>query len=216
AMRDDAPAEAPQAPAPAPAGGLLIVSTTPRSLLVQVDETPIDLTPMRTKVKAGTHRIALLDGDRRVYETTVDVKEGGTATLLKDLSRELQAEAPAESPRTTPPSSPTPSVAAREESPRQVVAAPRPSDAAPNAIVAAPAERKASAPAAASSGALQITSPGLYGVVWINGRPRGYPPLEVRDLPIGPAKIEVRVNGVEKRSSTVVVAPGLTTAVKLR
>jgi hypothetical protein len=71
------------------------------------------------------------------------------------------------------------------------------------------------APAASGSGALSITSPGLYGVVWINGRARGYPPLEVRNVPVGPVKVEVRVNGVEKRASTVVVRPGSTTNVKL-
>jgi hypothetical protein len=67
-----------------------------------------------------------------------------------------------------------------------------------------------------NTGALAISSPGLYGVVWINGRPRGYPPVEVSDMPAGPTKVEVRVNGIEKRSSTVVVHPGVTTAVTLR
>jgi hypothetical protein len=69
---------------------------------------------------------------------------------------------------------------------------------------------------APDTGALQITSPGLYGVVWVNGRPRGYPPLEVGDLGRGPAKVEVRVNGIERRGTTVVVAPGRITPVSLR
>ena len=70
--------------------------------------------------------------------------------------------------------------------------------------------------AGSGTGALAISSPGLYGVVWVNGRPRGYPPVELSDMPPGPTKVEVRVNGVEKRSSTVVVKPGVTTSVNLR
>jgi len=38
----------------------------------------------------------------------------------------------------------------------------------------------------------------------------------VRDLPAGPAKVEVRVNGVQKRASRVVVQPGSTTSISLR
>jgi hypothetical protein len=192
---------------------LLIVTTTPRGLLVQVDDSPVDLTPMRTRVRPGTHRIALLDGDRKVYETTVDVREGATATLLKDLAG---PEPAAEAPRAPVPSSstpaPTPVSVQRPEAPR--VAVPPPVEVAvsrPAGLVASPPPP----PAVSGSGALSITSPGLYGVVWINGRARGYPPLEVRNVPVGPVKVEVRVNGVEKRASTVVVRPDSITNVKL-
>jgi hypothetical protein len=219
AVKDDpspGPAGSPgEAPASAGPSGLLIVTTTPRGLLVQVDDSPVDLTPMRTRVRPGTHRIALLDGDRKVYETTVDVREGATATLLKDLAG---PEPAAEAPRAPVPSSssstpaPTPVSVQRPEAPR--VAVPPPVEVAvsrPAGLVASPPP----APAASGSGALSITSPGLYGVVWINGRARGYPPLEVRNVPVGPVKVEVRVNGVEKRASTVVVRPGSITNVKL-
>jgi hypothetical protein len=57
AVREEAPAEAiPPSSAPPAASvpsGLLIVSTTPRGMLVQVDEVNVDLTPLRTKVKPG-------------------------------------------------------------------------------------------------------------------------------------------------------------------
>src|SRR5262249_44601283 len=103
ALRGEPP---PPAPAPRAAslttGGTLIVSTTPRGLLVQVDDDAVDLTPMRTKVKPGTHRVSLLDGDRKVLETTVDIKEGGTTTLVKDIPSE-RAPAPEPAPRETPP-----------------------------------------------------------------------------------------------------------------
>jgi hypothetical protein len=189
----------PLPPPPPPASGLLIVSTTPRGLLVHVDEAAIDLTPMRTKVKPGSHRVALFDGDRKVYEATVDVKDGGTATLVKDLPVEMAVEmAP---PREAPPPPPAPP-APRAEPPRTIAARlPAPAPRSRPAVVPPPA----SSPVEPSS--LQITSPGLYGVVWINGRPRGYPPLEVDDV-TGTAKIEIRVNGIAKRTKTVELAPG--------
>lgn len=193
--------EAPPAQAP-PAAGLLIVTTTPHGLLVQVDDASIDLTPMRTKLRPGNHRVALLDGDRKVYETTVDVKEGATTTLLKDLP----SEAPADSARDKA-EAPTPPVTATANEEHR-----RPEPAVPTPAVRPPAPPPRLGP---DKGGLSISSPGLYGVVWVNGRPRGYPPLDLGDLPAGPTKIEIRINGVQKRSSTVDVKPGLTTSVKL-
>jgi hypothetical protein len=216
--RNDSPDEASQVPAAPPPSGLIIVTTTPRGLLVHVDDAPTDLTPMRAKVKPGLHRIALYDGDRKVYETSIDVKDGMAATVLKDFASDDAADARRGGAPGTSPPPPTGSSPARDDLPRPT---PAPAAAAaPAATRAATAASLAGAPpppaAGAGTGSLEITSPGLYGVVWINGRPRGYPPLEVRDLPPGPAKVEIRVNGVQKRSSTVVVRAGSTTAVKLR
>jgi hypothetical protein len=204
--------------AEAPATGLLIVTTTPRGLLVQVDDSPVDLTPMRSRVSPGSHRVALLDGDRKVYESTFAVKEGATATVVKDLSAEIVAErkpnsAPAAMFQAQPATSPPPTssgMAKKDEAPNPELV--------PVAQIE-PAPRRAtrtSVFSGPSRGTLAISSPGLYGVVWVNGRPRGYPPVEVADMPAGPIKVEVRVNGVEKRASTVVVQPGVTTAVTLR
>ncbi len=212
---------APVAPAPPapPPSGLIIVSTTPRGLLVHVDDAAVNLTPMRTRVKPGAHRVALFDGDRKVYEASLEVKEGGTSTLLKDLSLEHGPDSsPREAPAPVTPAAPF----AKDESP-----SPRPAAAASVVAVStsAPATRRPASPSLAvlrppmpapDTGALQITSPGLYGVVWVNGRPRGYPPLEVADLGKGPAKVEVRVNGIERRGATVVVAAGRITPVSLR
>jgi hypothetical protein len=203
-----APSPPPPMPPP-PAGGLLIVSTTPRGLLVHVDDAAVDLTPMRTKVKPGLHRVALFDGDRKVYEASVEVKDGGTATLVKDLPVEMAVEM-APSRETAPPPPPAPATRAEAQPRTMALRAPVPQRPRP-----APQTAPASS-AGDDTGALQITSPGLYGVVWVNGHPRGYPPLEVSDLAGGPTKVEVRVNGIEKRTATVVVAPGRTTNVDLR
>jgi hypothetical protein len=200
-----------EAPSMASPSGLLIVTTTPRGLLVQIDDSAVDLTPMRTRVKPGSHRVILMDGDRKVYETTVDVREGATTPLFKDLGA---PEPPVEAPRavvTVPAASPP---TGREET------APPTSPAAQEVAISRPAGLVAAKPAQLAppppeTGVLSISSPGLYGVVWINGRARGYPPLEVRNVPTGQVKVEVRVNGVQKRASTVVVRPGATTAVKL-
>lgn len=232
AYQEEPAGESPAPPAAAPSG-LLIVTTTPRGLLVHVDDTAIDLTPMRAKVKPGLRRITLLDGDHKVYETSLEIKEGATATLLKDLSVERAAVEPARLA-----AGPPAAASGREESSRPTsggaasggaAEAPSPSADPPAAPAARPAaaSRRVDAPIPASTsdraaaspsetGELDIASPGLYGVVWINGRPRGYPPLKVRDLPPGPAKIEIRVNGVQRRTLTVLVKPGLTTPVKMR
>lgn len=77
------------------------------------------------------------------------------------------------------------------------------------------ASEGASADASGGTGVLEISS-GLHGVVWINGSPRGYPPLTVRDLPAGPTQVEIRINGVRKRAATAIVEAGTTTSVKLR
>jgi PEGA domain len=206
ATKEESPAEANPVAAAGTGSGLIIVTTTPRGLLVHVDESPVDITPMRAKVRPGTHRVVLFDGDRKVYETTLDVKEGATATLFKDFPAE---DGIAESQHAAPASAQVAALT-KEDS---ATSEPGPPVAGPAAAVIptvpdVPPER--------GSGTLQISSPGLYGVVWVNGRPRGYPPLEVRDVPGGPVKIEVRVNGVERRSSTTVVQPGLTTSVMLR
>jgi len=264
--RESAPVE-PEPPVVVPVGGTLIVTTTPRGLLVQVDETPIDLTPMRVHLKTGTHRVALLDGSRRVYETSVDVKDGATATLLRDLSPEVPLEAahPATSsfaeakfaaagvaPTAVPAGSVAPAAATAPSSPPAPssfasgpstsatthAASSRPESARAAETVAFAAKQgspslsrtgvgtgmgggalvAASSPhstSPAGTGSLYVTSPGIYGVVWINGRPRGYPPLTVSELSPGPVKVEIRVNGVQKRAASVVVQPSRTQPVEL-
>jgi len=212
--REEPPPAIETEPAPQPAGGTLIVTTSPRGLLVQVDDSPLDLTPMRTRLKSGSHRVALLDGGRRVYETTLEIKDGATATLLKDFPSEASPE-PARPSAAAVESREVAQEAARTETVAKSTGTARPapaSSATPASAAATPAESPAGS---GGTGSLDISSPGLYGVVWVNGRPRGYPPLKVQDVPVGPAKVEVRVNGVQKRVSSIVVQPGLTQAVQL-
>jgi len=202
------------APTAAPTSGLLLVTTTPRGLLVQVDDVPVDLTPTRASLKIGSHHVSFFDGDRKVYETNVEVKAGSPTTLLRDLSAELAPPLPS-----APASAPFTKERVAEENASPV---PVPTGQ-PGSTTPARRSRNQTAAAAQSvpppleprTGSLDITSPGLYGEIWINGRPRGFPPLHAEDLPAGPTRIGVRVNGVEQRSAFVAVRPGLTISVKL-
>jgi hypothetical protein len=232
APRESAPpSEAPpaSAPAPAPTSGLLLVTTTPRGLLVQVDEVPVDLTPTRASLKIGPHHVALFDGDRKIYETNVDVKGGAPTTLLRDLSSEVApprvpapaATAFAKEDGLRPAAATTTTTAARAGAVSARIAAPPPTppaalaDRPPSVAARTPARRPSSSSLPSLTGGLEVTSPGLYGEIWINGRPWGFPPLQARDLPPGPTRVAVRVNGVEERTAVVSVKSGRTTTVEL-
>ncbi|MCP3168425.1 PEGA domain-containing protein [Myxococcus qinghaiensis] len=185
-----------------PRGGLLLVTSTPPGLVVQVDGKAVDMTPARLPLRAGTYRVALAQGDRRLVEETVELEEDAVHSLNRDVSGQL-------TPVVTRPAAPT--------SPPVTVAAPAaavepPAAHAPVAS-AAPAVTKA---AATGRGELDITSPALYGEVWVNNRPYGFPPLVAQNLPAGPARVEVRVNGEVKRRMSVEVEPGRRTAVRVR
>jgi hypothetical protein len=206
AARESTPTETP-APESPPAG-LLLVTSNPRGLLVHVDGAVADLTPMRASVKPGLHRVALFDSDRKLYETSVDINEGAAATVYKDLSAEVGGDGAR--------SAAAPVAATKEEVGRSVNAAAVVEPGAATVGRAAPVAAVGRAAPVATVGALDITSPGLYGMVWLNGRPLGFPPVQAGDLPVGPVKIEVRVNGVEKRAATVLVQPGVTTSVKVK
>jgi hypothetical protein len=65
-------------------------------------------------------------------------------------------------------------------------------------------------------GGLNVTSPGLYAEVWINGRSYGFPPIAARNLPAGVADIVVRVNGDIVRTAKAVVVRDHVTALQMR
>jgi hypothetical protein len=65
-------------------------------------------------------------------------------------------------------------------------------------------------------GGLDVTSPGLYAEVWINGRSYGFPPIAARDLPAGVAEIVVRVNGDIVRTAKAAVVRDHVTALQMR
>ncbi|WP_141620163.1 PEGA domain-containing protein [Myxococcus sp. AB036A] len=190
-------------------GGLLLVTSTPPGLMVRVDGKPMDLTPARLPLRAGTYRVALAQGERTLAEETVQLGEDDVRSLNRDLTAEL---APAPRPTATAPASveaPPPAATPAPTSPAATAArAESPPTAEPSVATAAPT--------ATGKGRLDVTSPGLYGEVWINNRPYGFPPLVAQGLPAGPARVEVRVNGVVKRKLTVDVVADQSTAVRIR
>jgi hypothetical protein len=186
-----------------PSTGVLLISTTPRGLLVQLDEAALDLTPARATVKAGAHKVSLYDGERRLLETTVQVSAGEVATLRRDLTAEMEA-AGAQRPRETVGEAGAPAAALK---PAALQPAAPPETAAREIPAAAPAQAR---------GGLDITSPGLYAEVWINGRSYGFPPVAARNLPVGMAEIEVRVNGAVKRKAKATVQAGQVVSLKVR
>ncbi|AFE06606.1 hypothetical protein COCOR_05832 [Corallococcus coralloides DSM 2259] len=187
-------------------GGLLLVTSTPPGLVVMVDGRAVDLTPARLPVSAGTHRVVLAQGDRRLYEETVEVDADSVRSLNRDLTGELAP--PAQKPAVAPVAAVTPASPPAADG---TVASPR--DPEPTKP---PEPSVAKAAVAAQRGDLEVTSPGLYGEVWINGRPYGFPPISAQALPSGPAKVEVRVNGEVKRRMTVEVEPGRSTRVRVK
>ncbi len=195
-----------EAPAPLSSGtGMLLVSTTPRGLVVRVDGQATDLTPMRTTVKVGMHKIALYDGDRKLYEATVDVTEGQAATVLRDVSAEMAQQAAPVAPAPTQPT----------------VLEPKPTEK-PTVVAAVTAPEKSPAPApapgpeATGTGGITVTVPGLYGEIWVNGHSYGFPPATIEGLKAGSVKIDVRVNGSVKRSATVMVEAGQNKPVRVK
>ncbi|MBZ4396187.1 PEGA domain-containing protein [Myxococcus sp. MISCRS1] len=175
-----------------PRNGLLLVTSTPPGLVVQVDGKAVDMTPARLPLRPGTYRVALAQGERRLMEETVVLEEDGVHSLNRDVSEQLAPPAPPRPVATTAPTEPQPT---------------------PPVAAAAPVAVKAEA---TGRGELDISSPSLYGEVWVNNRPYGFPPLVAQNLPAGPARVEVRVNGEVKRRMSVEVEAGRRVAVRVR
>jgi hypothetical protein len=189
--REKPPELPPPAPEP-PRNGLLLVTSTPPGLVVTVDGKAVDLTPTRIPVRPGSHRVTLAQGERRVLDETVEVGEDA----VKPVTWEAKPEPP----------------------PQVVVASARP-ETPPAARPPPPPEAAVTArpPAGgATTGELEVTSPSIYGEIWINDRPYGFPPVTARGLPAGKARVEVRVQGAAKRKLTVEVVPGASTPVRVR
>ncbi|RKG89140.1 PEGA domain-containing protein [Corallococcus terminator] len=193
--------------------GLLLVTSTPPGLVVLVDGKELDMTPARLSVTAGSHRVVLAQGDRHLYSETLEVAEDSVRSLNRDLTAELTPPASRSAPVAVP-------VVATSSAP-PVAAAPvgglAPGARSPDSTPPPePSVAKAAVAQVAQRGDLEVTSPGLYGEVWINNRPYGFPPISAQALPAGPARVEVRVNGEVKRRMTVDVEPGRSTRVRVR
>ncbi|MCY1080812.1 PEGA domain-containing protein [Archangium lansingense] len=195
--------------------GLLLVTSTPPGLVVMVNGKAVDLTPARLPLRAGTHRVALAQGERRLFEDSVEIEADEVRSINRDLTAEL-APPPSAPVRTQPEPTIVPAVATTAQTPAAAPGStvtastkvePRPEPAAPATTAR---------PTAGGKGNLDITSPSIYGEVWVNNRPYGFPPVTARDLPAGQARVEIRVNGAVKRRMNIEVEPGRSTSVRVR
>ncbi|MBI5548740.1 MAG: PEGA domain-containing protein, partial [Deltaproteobacteria bacterium] len=67
-----------------------------------------------------------------------------------------------------------------------------------------------------ATGEIYVTSPEVYGEVFINGRRYGYPPLLAKGIPAGRATVEIRINDVPRRSMSLEVEPRQRQSARLR
>jgi hypothetical protein len=193
--------------------GLVLVTSSPPGLLVQIDGKSVDLTPAKVKVDSGSHLIALYRGSQRLHERRVEVNEGGVHALDVDLTAQLRAndafdqDPPPARQAEKPKEKPAPAGEPEEPLPEpDVPAAPAPGE-----------NRSPPTPVAPSAtGELHITSGGVFGDVWINGMPFGPPPVLAKKVPAGQAKVEIRVGGTTRRSKQVEVVPSRRTTLKIR
>ncbi|MBK6685584.1 MAG: hypothetical protein IPG45_14035 [Deltaproteobacteria bacterium] len=77
----------------AKSSGLLIVSTTPAKMLVQVDGQARDLTPTKLDLSVGAHRVAILDGSRVVLEREINLAPGAVVVINEVVPPEPSAAA---------------------------------------------------------------------------------------------------------------------------
>jgi serine/threonine protein kinase len=158
--------------------GDLVVTSTPPELVVRVDGKVVGATPLRVPVAVGSHQVAVVQGDRVVYSEVTSVRE-------RDQSI-IHVDAPA-----------APPVAASDPTPM-----PAPAPAPPPRAPRLPAQ-----PPASEIGEIEVFSPNVLGEVFVNGVSRGWPPVVVKNVPAGRARIEIRVDGATRRSKTITVQP---------
>ena len=65
---------------------LILVTSRPTRLAIEVDGKLRDMTPAKLEVKPGTHKVVLRQGRDRLYERTVRVKKGQVALVDADVS----------------------------------------------------------------------------------------------------------------------------------
>lgn len=153
---------------------------------------------------AGTQALEAGDYDLAIEKLSKATKLGGGGDIpeLLTIAREMRASArraagaPPQQLGKVPPAVPE--------------AAPPASDPEP-----APASDPEPAPAA-DVGSLYVLSPSVYGEIYIDGVAHGFPPIEIDDLPVGQAVVEVRVQGQPRRTKTVRVRAGERVEVSLR
>lgn len=185
---EPAPEPVPEAPRP----GLILVTSTPTGLMVSVDGRPADLTPARIELPAGGHSVTIRKGERVLHAREITLSAGGVSAVDFDATRALAELEPKAAPKV-------------EEAPRPE---PKPEPPKPKPAVAEADPLPPPAPKperAVDVGEVEVVSPNVYGEVWVNGARVGFPPIVAKAVPVGSARIEIRVDGAVRKSKTVTV-----------
>lgn len=192
-----APTPAPTIERAEPVTGLLLVTSVPSGLMVELDGKRADNTPLRRRLEVGTHEVAVFRADGQAFRKTVTVEEDGIATVDADVGE----PPPPPEPKPLPPPPPEPTKAAPP--PEEKRPAPSP--------VAAPAP-----PRPGPVGEVLVLQAGLVGDVFIGGVGYGPPPVLAKGIPAGEAAVELRSDGAVKRRKLVTVEAGHRVSVQFR
>ncbi len=194
--RKPAPAPAPQPRPmvvaranPEPPTGLLLVTSVPTGLSVEVDGRRSEFTPLRKVMDVGPHTVVIYRRDEPVFRKTVNVPKDGVATVDADLTPE-KVERPEPAPAPV--------------EPKPAVSDPKPPVAALVTNPAAPAPVVKAAPNG-DTGEVLVMQAGLVGDVFIEGVSYGPPPVLAKAVPVGEVSVELRADGSVKRKKIVVV-----------
>ncbi len=140
------------------------------------------LTPRRRPV--GPHEVSFFIDGAKVHSTTI--KAGSESVELMDVDL-----APYLTPETEPAAAPIP--------------APLPAPAAAPEPAPTPEAATAASEPAEPTGELFVSSPNVFGNIWINGKNHGPTPIIAKNLPVGPVTIEVRAGKNVRRTASAVV-----------
>lgn len=209
------PAARPTKPAPEraePVTGLLLVTSVPSGLLVELDGKRADNTPLRRRLEVGPHEVTVLSPSGQTFRKIVTVEEDGIATVDADLGEPAPAPTLVPPPTTTAPeprpaAQPVPAPAPPPEAPR---AAP------PSTPTPAPVPSPAAARVGGPVGEVLVPQAAIVGDVFIEGVGYGPPPVLAKGVPAGEATVELRSNGSVKRKKVVKVEAGRRVSVQFR
>ncbi len=194
---------------PEPATGLLLVTSVPTGLSVEIDGKRSEFTPLRKLLEVGPHQVVIFRRDEAVFRRTVIVPKDGVATVDADLTPEKPTEP---EPRPTP-VEPKPATV----EPKPASAEPKPLSSSSEPISSRVEPPRPATPANPSDvGEVLVLQAGLVGDVFIQGVGYGPPPVLAKSVPAGEVSVELRADGSVKRKKTVVVEKGRRTNVQFR
>ncbi len=182
-----------------PSMGTLAVMSTPPTAFT-VDGAVAGITPKEVPVTAGTsHTISFLHKGKSLARRSSSVAEGKIAFVNVDLSNQIaeleRAALVAATPKPEPITPPT-------------VSTPKPALSKPALPTPAPTSR--------ATGELSVVSPNLFGEIYVNGKSYGKPPRVIKGLPVGPVRVQIRVQGKARRAKMAKVVEGKRAKLRFR